>query len=109
MKYMKATRVASAALAPLAMAAITIGAAAPAFAASPAVAGTAAPEHFYDANAIAQSAPCPYRGNPAGGTGNDPGPNTSPGYRGNPAGGTGDDPGPNTSPGYCGNPAGAIG
>jgi hypothetical protein len=89
MKYVKATRVASAALAPLAMVAITIGAAAPAFAAGPAVAGIAAQEHFYDADAIAQSAPCPYRGNPAGGTG--------------------DDPGPNTSPGYCGNPAGAIG
>ena len=126
----KATKVAAAALGPLAMVAITIATAAPSVAASPAIVGFATqvqlsvyvnepvdPSDCIDAN----STDC-NPGDPAGGTGAVSGPQTEPDVASGPgvdlpAGSTGLDSGPalppdvQTDPGLenGGEPAGAIG
>ena len=126
----KATKVAAAALGPLTVAAITIAAAAPSVAVGPATVGPAAPvqlnvfvnEPVDPSGCIdANSADC-NPGDPAGGTGGSPGPQTEPDIASGPgvdlpAGSTGLDSGPalppdvQTDPGLAdgGEPAGAIG
>ncbi len=122
MKSTKASKIALAALAPLAMAAIAVSAGAPA--------ATAAQGQVFAAGATAGDDSLWDDGEPAGGTGVDPGPQTAPDLAGIPdqagidssslgerAGGTGVDPGISapadtpSGPGLedGGEPAGAIG
>ncbi len=127
MKSTKATKIASVVLAPLAMAAITLAAAAPAMAASPAQVGAFAQERTVTAVAAGSDDSLWDDGEPAGGTGVDPGPQTAPDLPGIPegydssdlgqrAGGTGVDPGPSAPPDTPsgpgdedgGEPAGAV-
>ena len=130
MHCMKATKAASAALGPLAVAAITIAAAAPAAAAIPARVGSAAQVQLsvyvnepVDPGDCTEANPADCNpGDPAGGTGAVAGPQTEPDVASGPgvdlpAGGTGLDSGPalppdvQTDPGLAdgGEPAGAIG
>lgn len=130
MQYTKATKVVSAALGPLTVAAITIAAAAPAAVASPARAGSAAQVQLsVYLNAPVDPSDCTNAnpadcnpGDPAGGTGASSGPQTEPDVASGPgvdanAGSTGLDSGPSlppdvqTDPGLenGGEPAGGIG